>query len=201
MIYIVYSPIRLNSKKDPIAYLIGGFILIKRTIYEQIGGHKTVRHSFVEDKALGEILKTSGFNLKILEANNNLKSFSRTGFKNNFNAMQRALSASLIAPNLLIAFSVIIMGFIAFIIPYYLFFYDLYGLYFSHLIFSSLILFFMLSSYFLEFKNILYTNKIFVLFYPLSAIVNLFALLYCSVKINLGYDFIWSKRKYKKFKR
>lgn len=198
MIYIVYSPIRLNSKKDPIAYLIGGFILIKRTIYEQIGGHKTVRHSFVEDKALGEILKTSGFNLKILEANNNLKSFSRMGFTSNFSAMQRALSASLVAPNLLIASSVIIMGFIAFIIPYYLFFHDLYRFYSLNLIFSSLILFFMLSSYFLEFKNILHTNKIFVLFHPFSAIIQLFALFYCSIKINLGYDFIWSTRKYKK---
>ena len=200
MIYIVYSPIRLNSKKDPIAYLIGGFILIKRTVYEQIGGHKTVKHSFVEDKALGEILKTSGFNIKILEAKNNLKSFSRIGFKHNFNAMQRALSGSIIAPNILIAFPVIIFGFITLIIPYCLFFYDLYGSYSLNLIFSSLILFFILLSYFLEFKNILHTNKIFVFFHPLSALIQLFALFYCTVKVALGYDFIWRDRKYKKFK-
>ena len=200
MIYIVYSPIRLNSKKDPTAYLIGGFILIKRTVYEQIGGHETVKRSFVEDKSLGEILKTSGFNIKILEAKNNLKSFSKIGFNHNFSAMQRALSASLVTTNILIAFPVIIFGFIALIIPYYLFFYDLYGFYSFNLIFSSLILFFMLSSYFFEFKNILHTNKIFVLFHPLSALIQLFALFYCTVKVALGYDFIWSDRKYKKFK-
>ena len=114
--------------------------------------------------------------------------------------MQRALSASLVTTNILIAFPVIIFGFIALIIPYYLFFYDLYGFYSFNLIFSSLILFFMLSSYFFEFKNILHTNKIFVLLHPLSALIQLFALFYCTVKVALGYDFIWSDRKYKKFK-
>ena len=69
-----------------------------------------------------------------------------------------------------------------------------------NLIYSSLILFFILSSYFLEFKNILHTNKIFVFFHPLSALIQLFALFYCTVKVALGYDFIWRDRKYKKFK-
>jgi len=111
--------------------------------------------------------------------------------------MQRALSGSIVAPNILIAFPVIIFGFITLIIPYCLFFYDLYGSYSLNLIFSSLILFFILLSYFLEFKNILHTNKIFVFFHPLSALIQLFALFYCTVKVALGYDFIWRDRKYK----
>ena len=53
MINLLYSPLFLNSKKLPIAYLIGGFILINRKVYDDVGGHESVKNSFVEDKSLG----------------------------------------------------------------------------------------------------------------------------------------------------
>ena len=99
MINLLYSPLFLNSKKLPIAYLIGGFILINRKVYDDVGGHEAVKNSFVEDKSLGELLKTAGYKLKFIRSGNIVKTFSNIGFSDNINAMQRGISSSFIDPS------------------------------------------------------------------------------------------------------
>jgi hypothetical protein len=49
----------VNDPRDPTAAANGQFILIRRELYEAVGGHKCVSNKILEDLALAQILKAS----------------------------------------------------------------------------------------------------------------------------------------------
>ena len=62
-----FSPRKANdpTRKDAIAN--GQFILIKRSVYDAIGGHERVKDNIVEDKAIAEQVKWSGYRLIVAD--------------------------------------------------------------------------------------------------------------------------------------
>ncbi|HKI53016.1 MAG TPA: glycosyltransferase family 2 protein, partial [Anaerolineales bacterium] len=62
-----FSPRKVNdpSTKDAIAN--GQFILIKRSVYDAIGGHESVKDNIVEDKAISEQVKWNGYRLIVAD--------------------------------------------------------------------------------------------------------------------------------------
>jgi chlorobactene glucosyltransferase len=62
-----FSPRKVNDphRKDAIAN--GQFIFIKRSVYQAIGGHATLKNSIVEDKDLAVLVKRSGYRLVIAD--------------------------------------------------------------------------------------------------------------------------------------
>ncbi len=58
-----FPPRRVNDPKKRVAVANGQFILIKRAVYEAIGGHERVKDQIVEDKALAEQVKWNGYRL------------------------------------------------------------------------------------------------------------------------------------------
>jgi chlorobactene glucosyltransferase len=62
-----FSPRKVNdpNKKDAIAN--GQFILIKRSTYDSIGGHTSVKNSIVEDKQISEQVKWNGHRLIVAD--------------------------------------------------------------------------------------------------------------------------------------
>jgi chlorobactene glucosyltransferase len=58
-----FSPRKVNDpeKKDAIAN--GQFILIKRSVYDAIGGHERIKDQIVDDKAISEQVKWNGYRL------------------------------------------------------------------------------------------------------------------------------------------
>lgn len=62
-----FSPRKVNdpNKKDAIAN--GQFILIKRSTYDAIGGHASVKNSIVEDKDISEQVKRNGHRLIVAD--------------------------------------------------------------------------------------------------------------------------------------
>ena len=60
---VAFSPRKVNdpNRKDAIAN--GQFILIKRSVYDAIGGHERIRDQIVEDKAISEQVKWNGYRL------------------------------------------------------------------------------------------------------------------------------------------
>ena len=62
-----FSPRKVNdpSRRDAIAN--GQFILIKRTVYDAIGGHEIVKDQIVEDKAISEQVKWNGYRLIVAD--------------------------------------------------------------------------------------------------------------------------------------
>jgi chlorobactene glucosyltransferase len=62
-----FSPRKVNdpNRKDAIAN--GQFILIKRSVYDAIGGHESVKDQIVEDKAISEQVKWNGYRLIVAD--------------------------------------------------------------------------------------------------------------------------------------
>jgi chlorobactene glucosyltransferase len=58
-----FSPRRVNDPNSKDAIANGQFILIKRSVYDAIGGHERVKDSIVEDKAIAEQVKWNGYRL------------------------------------------------------------------------------------------------------------------------------------------
>lgn len=58
-----FSPRKVNDPKNKNAIANGQFILIKRSIYDAIGGHESVKDQIVEDKAISEQVKWRGYRL------------------------------------------------------------------------------------------------------------------------------------------
>ena len=58
-----FSPRKVNDPGSRDAIANGQFILIKRSVYDAIGGHESVRDQIVEDKAISEKVKWNGYRL------------------------------------------------------------------------------------------------------------------------------------------
>jgi hypothetical protein len=62
-----FSPRKVNDLKRKDAIANGQFIFIKRSVYDAIGGHASVRDQIVEDKAISEKVKWSGYRLIVAD--------------------------------------------------------------------------------------------------------------------------------------
>ena len=62
-----FSPHKVNRPDTKDAIANGQFILIKRSIYEAIGGHASVKDNIVEDKAIAEQVKWNGYRLIVAD--------------------------------------------------------------------------------------------------------------------------------------
>jgi chlorobactene glucosyltransferase len=58
-----FSPRKVNDPNSKDAIANGQFILIKRAVYDAIGGHASVKNQIVEDKAISERVKWNGYRL------------------------------------------------------------------------------------------------------------------------------------------
>jgi glycosyltransferase involved in cell wall biosynthesis len=55
-----YPPERVSDPSEPDAAANGQFLLVRRTVYESLGGHTAVQNKVLEDVALAKIFKRSG---------------------------------------------------------------------------------------------------------------------------------------------
>jgi len=62
-----FSPKKVNDPKTRDAIANGQFILIKRTVYDAIGGHEKLHSQIVEDKAISEQVKWNGYRLIVAD--------------------------------------------------------------------------------------------------------------------------------------
>jgi len=62
-----FSPSRVNDPSTRDAIANGQYILIKRSIYDAIGGHKKLHNLIVEDKAISEQVKWNGYRLIVAD--------------------------------------------------------------------------------------------------------------------------------------
>jgi len=62
-----FSPRKVNDPKRKDAIANGQFILVKRSVYDAIGGHESVKDQIVEDKAISEQVKWNGYRLVVAD--------------------------------------------------------------------------------------------------------------------------------------
>ncbi len=58
-----FPPRAVNDPRRRTAVANGQFIMIKRDVYDTLGGHERIKDKIVEDKALAELVKWSGYRL------------------------------------------------------------------------------------------------------------------------------------------
>jgi chlorobactene glucosyltransferase len=58
-----FSPRKVNDPNTKDAIANGQFILIRRPVYDAVGGHERIKDQIVEDKAIAEQVKWSGYRL------------------------------------------------------------------------------------------------------------------------------------------
>jgi chlorobactene glucosyltransferase len=56
----------MNNPKSKVAYLVGGFFLIRKKVLEEIGSFQSVKNAIHEDAELGMRIKNAGFYTKIV---------------------------------------------------------------------------------------------------------------------------------------
>ena len=64
---LVYPPERVNDPDDPLSMANGQFIMIRRDVYEKIGGHAAIKDRMMDDYSLAEVVKGSGYRLFVAE--------------------------------------------------------------------------------------------------------------------------------------
>ena len=62
-----FSPRKVNDPTSRDAIANGQFIMIRRTVYDAIGGHEKVKDQIVEDKAIAEQVKWNGHRLVVAD--------------------------------------------------------------------------------------------------------------------------------------
>ncbi len=62
-----FSPRKVNDPERKDAIANGQFILIKRAVYDAIGGHERIKDQIVEDKAISEQVKWNGYRLVVAD--------------------------------------------------------------------------------------------------------------------------------------
>jgi chlorobactene glucosyltransferase len=62
-----FSPRKVNDPNTRDAIANGQFILIRRFVYDAIGGHEKVKDQIVEDKAISEQVKWNGYRLVVAD--------------------------------------------------------------------------------------------------------------------------------------
>ncbi len=62
-----FSPRKVNDPHSRDAIANGQFILVRRAVYDSVGGHEAVKDQIVEDKALSEKVKWSGHRLVVAD--------------------------------------------------------------------------------------------------------------------------------------
>jgi len=62
-----FSPRKVNDPRRKDAIANGQFILIKRTVYDAVGGHTALKSSIVEDRDLAVRIKRSGYRLIVAD--------------------------------------------------------------------------------------------------------------------------------------
>jgi chlorobactene glucosyltransferase len=62
-----FSPRKVNDPNRSDAIANGQFIMIKRSVYDAVGGYERIKSQIVEDKAIAELIKGSGYRLVVAD--------------------------------------------------------------------------------------------------------------------------------------
>jgi len=62
-----FSALRVNDKSKNTGYFFGSFFIIKKSTYDSVGTHESVKGELIEDGALGKKVKESGFKMRMVD--------------------------------------------------------------------------------------------------------------------------------------
>ncbi|GAB4468690.1 MAG: glycosyltransferase family 2 protein [Anaerolineae bacterium] len=64
---LVFPPDKVNDPNSPLSMANGQFILIRREVYNAVGGHEAIRQRMMDDFSLAENVKGAGYRLYVVD--------------------------------------------------------------------------------------------------------------------------------------
>ena len=97
VLQIFLPPARANDPDDPMGHVVGQCFGVRRHVYEAVQGHKNnaVRALTVDDAALGQVVKSAGYRLEIVNGRNLVHTRMYTDFGEIWNGWARVFIVGL----------------------------------------------------------------------------------------------------------
>jgi chlorobactene glucosyltransferase len=111
---------RVNDPTKPDAISNGQFILIKHNVYDQIGGHASVKDRVDEDKAIAILVKRAGFRLVLADGRKVARTRMYTSLPEMWEGWTKNIYLGLLDRLWLLLFGAILGLMVAFVLPFWL---------------------------------------------------------------------------------
>ena len=111
-----------NDPESRVAFVMGSFFMIKRPVFEAIGEYKSVKDEIQEDRAIGNLLKTSQYRIKMFKVDRLITALWSRDVSSLWHGIRRSVmpaaieDKSAIISHQLILFAMIALPF--FLLPY-----------------------------------------------------------------------------------
>lgn len=188
----------LNNDKSNSFLGNGQYILIRRDVYEKVGGHKTVKDIVIEDYALAGLIKRSGYKLRGYNAPQFLKVKMYHNFSELWEGWTKNIYSGIGSVQRTIIFIAILFGLIfPYIFSAISFIQFIHG-YPSPLILNVLPVLLMLAAGFIVYRSY-DAPKIFALLIPFAMLLIITLIINSTIKSLLS-SISWKGKKYRKIR-
>lgn len=89
LLYVLAPPFKTTDPSSDLAFFFGAFIAVRRSVYEETGGHEVIRDKLLDDKSLGELIKSSGHRVALLDASDRFSAKFAGSFRAHVNGLLR----------------------------------------------------------------------------------------------------------------
>lgn len=204
-IYYAFPYRKINDPKSGIAAANGQFILIRKSVYKAVGGHLSVKNSIVEDVALANLVKCSGYRLHFVRGRRLIKTRMYTNFNEIWEGWTKNLFFELGRKWRRVIFSIVILlawGFI----PHILFTWSVINLFFQEAYTLSSLLILAESTFLLVliiYNSWRQATKLFAIpgYYsftvPLGILIYIAIIISSAYKVVSGIGVTWKERVYR----
>jgi len=86
-----FSALRVNDTSKGTGYFFGSFFIIKKSTYDSVGTHESVKGELVEDGALGRKVKESGFKMRMVRGEHLVDAVWARDMHTLWNALKRLM--------------------------------------------------------------------------------------------------------------
>jgi chlorobactene glucosyltransferase len=94
-INLLYPMVKVNDPSSERAYVFGTFIMVRRSVYQAIGGHERVKDTLVEDAAIAQKAKSMGYRLRVEKGDGLIETEWEEEFSAIYQGMERIFSESI----------------------------------------------------------------------------------------------------------
>jgi chlorobactene glucosyltransferase len=192
---------KVNDPDLEEAFAIGQFILIRRDVYEAVGGHESIRDKIVEDVALAKLVKGSGYVLRVAGGMRLIKTRMYESLHGIWEGWTKNLFLGIEKNWVLLIRSLFILSLLGYL--------PIFPLLKPGIVFSSteglVHLVILLEGFWLVFLNVYiawentktyYIPAYYAIFYPLSITIFIGIMLASAYKVMSGKGIRWKERSY-----
>jgi chlorobactene glucosyltransferase len=203
-INLLYPMVKVNDPNSDRAYVFGAFFLVKRSVYEAIGGHKEVRLEIVEDAAIARRAKSAGFKLRVERGADFFSTEWESSLSSIFHGLERVSSVSIRSYGLVAILNAVLLFFVGLYPLGFFFGYLVAYLLGSHV---GLVLAIGFIASLLDITALLVVTSLELriigsklggtpILYPLGVAIFIAAIVTTSVKVTTGRGITWKDRGY-----